>query len=98
MIFRKWTVRNHNNNEQIIPVDENPKLERKESNLKVVCKLTKLHTKYPFKVGKKGDLWFHANDVPGAHVILKMIEGEISEDYILTGARLAAINSFAKRS
>ena len=51
-----------------------------------------------FKIAKKGDIWFHANDVPGAHVILKKIEGEISEDDILTGARLAAINSFAKNS
>ena len=51
-----------------------------------------------FKVGKKGDLWFHANDVPGAHVILKKIEGEITEEDIVLGARLAALNSFAKNS
>ena len=51
-----------------------------------------------FKIGKKGDLWFHANDVPGAHVVLKKIEGEITEDDIALGARLAALNSFAKNS
>lgn len=51
-----------------------------------------------FQIGKKGDLWFHANDVPGAHVILKKLEGEITEEDILLGAQLAAKNSFAKDS
>ena len=51
-----------------------------------------------FKIGKKGDIWFHANDVPGAHVLLKKIEGEINENDIFYGARLAALNSFAKNS
>lgn len=51
-----------------------------------------------FQIGKKGDLWFHANDVPGAHVVLKKIEGEITEEDILLGAQLAAKNSFAKDS
>ena len=51
-----------------------------------------------FKIGKKGDLWFHANDVPGAHVVLKKIEGEILEEDIVLAARLAALNSFAKNS
>ena len=51
-----------------------------------------------FKIGKKGDIWFHANEVPGAHVILKKVEGEICEEDILVGAKLAARNSFAKNS
>ena len=51
-----------------------------------------------FKIGKKGDIWFHANDVPGAHVILKKNEGTITEEDIITGAKLAALNSFAKNS
>lgn len=51
-----------------------------------------------FKVAKKGDIWFHANDVPGAHIILKKIEGDIEKEDILTGAKLAAMNSFAKNS
>ena len=36
--------------------------------------------------------------MPGAHIILKKIEGEIQKEDIMTGARLAAINSFAKNS
>lgn len=51
-----------------------------------------------FQIAKKGDIWFHANDVPGAHVVLKKIEGEITEEDLLFGARLAAANSFAKSS
>lgn len=51
-----------------------------------------------FQIGKKGDIWFHANDVPGAHVILKKPEGPITEEDILLGAKLAATNSFAKNS
>ena len=51
-----------------------------------------------FSFAKKGDRWFHANDVPGGHVILKKSEGEISEDEITIGAMLAAWFSFAKDS
>lgn len=51
-----------------------------------------------FQIGRKGDIWFHANDVPGAHVILKKLEGEITDEDILLGAQLAAKNSFAKNS
>jgi predicted ribosome quality control (RQC) complex YloA/Tae2 family protein len=51
-----------------------------------------------FQIAKKGDWWFHANDVPGSHVILKKVEGEISPDDIYKGALLAAWFSFAKNS
>lgn len=46
-------VKNIKYGEQINPIVEQPKIERKESNLKILCKLAKLHTKYPFKAGKK---------------------------------------------
>ncbi|MDN5280450.1 MAG: hypothetical protein PWR01_4415, partial [Clostridiales bacterium] len=42
--------------------------------------------------------WFHANDVPGAHVILKKPDGEIEEKDLLRGALLAAWFSFARQS
>ena len=51
-----------------------------------------------FQVAKRGDIWFHANDVPGAHVILKKVEGEITQEDLVFGAKLAAMNSFAKSS
>lgn len=51
-----------------------------------------------FKIGKKGDQWFHANNIPGAHVILKKSSGEITDNDIHIGAVLAGWFSFAKDS
>ncbi len=51
-----------------------------------------------FQVAAKKDRWFHANDVPGAHVILKKLRGEIEEIDIQRGALLAAWFSFARNS
>ncbi|MFZ5950994.1 MAG: Rqc2 family fibronectin-binding protein [Candidatus Rifleibacteriota bacterium] len=51
-----------------------------------------------FQLATKKDRWFHANDVPGAHVILRKAEGEISETDLLRGALLAAWFSFARES
>lgn len=51
-----------------------------------------------FQVARRGDWWFHANEVPGAHVILKKPEGEIAEHDLWAGAVLAAWFSFAKES
>ncbi len=51
-----------------------------------------------FQVAGKKDRWFHANDVPGAHVILKKLRGEIEEIDIQRGALLAAWFSFARDS
>lgn len=51
-----------------------------------------------FKVAKKQDYWFHVKDEPGAHVILKMKEGQPSEEDLYLGALLAAKNSFSKAS
>ncbi|NCB39260.1 MAG: fibronectin-binding domain-containing protein [Erysipelotrichia bacterium] len=51
-----------------------------------------------FQLARRGDYWFHANDVPGAHVILKKPEGEIEEVDLLRGAQLAALFSFARDS
>jgi predicted ribosome quality control (RQC) complex YloA/Tae2 family protein len=51
-----------------------------------------------FNVARKNDRWFHANDVPGAHVILKKPDGEIEEKDLLRGALLAAWFSFARQS
>jgi len=51
-----------------------------------------------FQLAHRGDYWFHANDVPGAHVILRKAEGEISETDLYRGAVLAAWFSFARES
>lgn len=51
-----------------------------------------------FQVARRGDWWFHANDVPGAHVILKKAEGSVTETDLWRGAVLAAWFSFARNS
>jgi predicted ribosome quality control (RQC) complex YloA/Tae2 family protein len=51
-----------------------------------------------FSVGKKGDLWFHALEVPGSHVVVKSPNGAFSEAALLRGAQLAAYFSFARDS
>jgi predicted ribosome quality control (RQC) complex YloA/Tae2 family protein len=48
------------------------------------------------KIGKKEDLWFHAKDVPGAHVLLRQ-DSRVSEVSIREAAQLAAYLS-SKRS
>ncbi|MGM0600899.1 MAG: Rqc2 family fibronectin-binding protein [Candidatus Rifleibacteriota bacterium] len=51
-----------------------------------------------FEIAGKKDRWFHANDVPGAHVILKKNQGEIEDIDVERGAILAAWFSFARQS
>ena len=51
-----------------------------------------------FEIAGKKDRWFHANDVPGAHVILKKHQGEIEYIDVECGAVLAAWFSFARQS
>jgi predicted ribosome quality control (RQC) complex YloA/Tae2 family protein len=54
------------------------------------------------RVGRAGDLWFHAQGVPGSHVILRTpvgaAEEAASEEAVLQAASLAAYHSNARRS
>jgi len=51
-----------------------------------------------FAVAKKGDIWCHANEVPGSHVIIKHPGGEPTVQNLIIGATLAAYFSFARQS
>lgn len=51
-----------------------------------------------FQIGKRGDIWFHANDVPGAHVVARRPGGTPTPEDLQRGAVLAAWFSFAKQS
>ncbi|MBF0545191.1 MAG: NFACT family protein [Candidatus Riflebacteria bacterium] len=51
-----------------------------------------------FGVGNKGDLWAHALEVPGCHVIAKAKSGIFSEKDAYIAAVLAAKFSFARNS
>ena len=49
-----------------------------------------------FGIGAPDDVWLHAHDVPGAHVIIKRVGGSISDDTLQKAARLAAYYSGAR--
>ena len=46
--------------------------------------------------GRKGDLWFHAQEAPGSHVVLKSSNGLVDEKDIQLAADLAAFFSRAR--
>ena len=47
-----------------------------------------------FKVANAGDFWFHANDIPGSHVIVKKEQAEdLPDATYIEAARLAAYYS-----
>ena len=50
------------------------------------------------KQGKKGDIWFHAQEIPGSHVVLKSSNGLIDDKDIQLAADLASFFSRAKGS
>lgn len=52
--------------------------------------------KLTFKVGRKGDMWLHAQKCPGSHVLLLSEGGEIPDDAIVEAAEIAAFYSSAK--
>ncbi len=51
-----------------------------------------------FKFSKKGDLWFHAQESPGSHVVLKSSSQAASEQDLQIAADLASLFSKAKRN
>lgn len=50
------------------------------------------------KTAEQGDLWLHAKDIPGSHVIVKSQGKEIPEQTLLEAGMLAAFFSKAKHS
>jgi len=46
-----------------------------------------------FKIGDRHDLWFHAKDVPGSHLIVKTNGEEISDDTLYKVGELASQHS-----
>lgn len=51
-----------------------------------------------FKIANGSDMWFHAKQIPGSHVILKTEDREIPDDVYLDCARLAGYYSSGKES
>lgn len=51
-----------------------------------------------FKVAKKDDIWMHAKNIPGSHVIIETGGRDVPEDVLLAGAELAAYFSKSRGS
>lgn len=51
-----------------------------------------------FKISKKDDFWFHAKNMPGSHVILRVEGNELSDDEYVEAAGVAAYYSKGKNS
>lgn len=51
-----------------------------------------------FEIASPGDLWMHARDIPGAHVIVRSAGAEAAEESIQTAASLAAYYSDGRAS
>lgn len=65
----------------------------------LIGKNNKQNDELTFKIASKNDLWFHAKDIQGSHVILKTDNNEkISNDIINKCASIAAFYSKAKSS
>ncbi|MGV8146477.1 MAG: NFACT family protein [Alkaliphilus sp.] len=54
--------------------------------------------KITFKIATKLDLWFHIKNMPGSHVVLRIGDGNYSEQTLLEAASLAAYFSKAKNA
>ena len=51
-----------------------------------------------FKFSKKGDMWFHAQESPGSHIVLKSSAQPQTDEDIQIAADMAALFSKAKRN
>ena len=63
----------------------------------LVGKNAKHNDTLTLKIAKKNDLWLHAKDVSGSHVVLKQVPGKNYPEYIIEkAAQLAAFYSKRK--
>lgn len=63
----------------------------------VYCGKNNIQNEYvTFKIGSKGDIWFHAKDMPGSHVLMVTNGEEPSAKDYTDAAMIAAVNSSAK--
>ena len=68
-----------------------------EQHTVYVGKNNKQNDELTFKIASKNDIWFHAKDIHGSHVILKK-DGDISDGIISKCASLAAYYSKARET
>ena len=68
-----------------------------QNHIVYVGKNNKQNDELTFKIASKEDLWFHAKDIHGSHVVLKM-DHDVSKELIKQCASIAAYYSKAKSS
>ena len=49
-----------------------------------------------FRMARRGDIWLHAKDIPGSHVLLRTPNGQADEVSLREAASLAALHSRAR--
>jgi len=65
----------------------------------VYCGKNNIQNEYvTFKLSSKGDVWFHAKNMPGSHVLMVCNNSEPSAKDYTEAAMIAAVNSSAKGS
>ncbi len=74
------------------------KITLSEDTFLYVGKNNKQNDYVTFKLGRGKDLWFHAKNIPGSHVIMKTTLPEPREEDILAAARIAAAFSKGKNA
>lgn len=79
------------------PVSEPEKFRLGDGSLILVGRNNRQNDNLTFRTAAPTDLWFHAQNIPGSHVILKA-EGNPTDEAIIAAAVLAARHSKAKDS
>ena len=74
-----------------LPLSQPLQVQGPEQSLIWVGRNNRQNDELTFRRGKPGDLWFHAKDMPGSHVLLQMPPGQTaSQEAIGLAASLAA--------
>jgi predicted ribosome quality control (RQC) complex YloA/Tae2 family protein len=63
-----------------------------------VGKNNKQNDQLTLKQSSSGDIWLHTRNIPGSHVIIKKLQGEVSPGTLLEAGILAAFHSKARQS
>ena len=79
-----------------LAVSQPLRLRSQDGTLIWVGRNSRQNDQVTFRVAAPDDLWLHAHGVPGSHVIIRAGGGAVSEDTLLTAARLAAYYSRAR--
>ncbi|MGN1473694.1 MAG: NFACT family protein [Eubacteriales bacterium] len=79
------------------PVKPTPDCYRTSGGYTVYCGKNNIQNEYiTFRLAHRGDLWFHAKNIPGSHVLLIAEGAEPSAEDYTEAAMIAAVNSSAK--